>query len=434
MLVPFFDFFKKKTAPKKKSDIKFKSSQEYDHHEISVEINQEEIKKILADKEKEKLKILSSKLHNIRDFAKSSIMNIKYIISELEKAKIEVEEVSFDSIVKNSKRTVISSIKKEFVRDLPTPNSYQEITRLQERLSTLVKKFNDLSSSHGRVFNVFIKKHTGRLKTEFKNISILLEQTDHLIDKYDEETKLIKNVRKNLELINNNKENIKYNEKYIKQIEDEFQELDKKIKFLKTDLKNIELSEDYIESQKIISKIKKIENDKKEYHKDLVNNFSRVGRAFNKYSYGLSKDVNRKIEIMLEKPWEIFKDLSSYKTIIVQVQKDILNDKIDLKDSQKIQTHLTKIIESLDNFKNTEDNYIKQINQLRNDSKLLLIKKRQELNKKITTEEENIEHVTKKISNITTNLESNKSELEKTYQSINNDLFEITNKKYELKK
>ena len=433
MLVPFFDFFKKKTIPKKKPDINFKSPQDFENDQ-PVEINQEEIKKILIEKEKEKIKILSSKLHNIRELAKSSITNIKYIISELERAKIEVEEVSFDSIVKNSKRTVISSIKKEFIRDLPTPNSYQEILRLQERLSTLVKKFNDLSSSHGRVFNVFIKKHTGKLKTEFENISILLEQTDYLIDKYKDETKLIKNIRKNLELINTNKENTLYNEKYIKQIENEFQQLDNKLNGMKTDLENIENSEDYIESQKIIAKIEEIENDKNEYHKDLVNNFSRVSRAFNKYSYGLSKNINQKIEIMIEKPWEIFKDIYSYKTIIVQVQKDILNDKIDLKDSQKIQMHLTKIIESLDDFKIIEDKYIKQINQLKSDSKLLTIDKQQELNKNITIEKENLEHIRKKLSNVTANLEGNKNELERTYQSIENNLFEITNKKYELEK
>ncbi|MDF2737791.1 MAG: hypothetical protein K0S93_1650, partial [Nitrososphaeraceae archaeon] len=259
--------------------------------ESRITISIDEANSIVKKIEDNQIKYLTDKIEKIRMLTQKPLENIKFIISDLESTKIEVHESSFESLVINSKKMVVNSIKKELSSGIPTPKTLNDVIKFYERLDSMVNKFSEISMSHKKVFNFFISKYADKLKTEFESISSLSMQFKYELDIFEKESQPIKNCFNNIDALIQKHESIKLEEAKIKTKQFQLDELKLKIKKVDDEIQDLVNSKHFKEANDIMKKIESLEIEKNDFHKELLNVFSKASRAFNKYSYGLNKSI-----------------------------------------------------------------------------------------------------------------------------------------------
>jgi len=423
----------KKRSEKVKEDTKYHNTldqikKEEIESRINISIN--EAKDIVKNIEETQIKYLTDKIEKIRMLTQKPLENIKSIISDLESTKIEVHESSFESLVINSKKMVVNSIKKELSSSIPTPKTLNDVIKFYERLDSMVNKFSEISMSHKKVFNFFISKYADKLKTEFESITSLSMQCKYELDIFEKERQPIKNCFDNIDALIQKHETIKLEEEKFKTKQVQIEELKLKIKRVDDEIHDLVSSKHFKEANDIIKKIESLEIEKNDFHKELLNVFSKASRAFNKYSYGLNKSIVHKIHLILEQPWKIFEDIDTYLDLIKEVKSAISKGKIIVKDSDKIETYLDNIINSLPNFKEKEKNLNNEIRKLNNSKNLNIISKVNELKRKHANYNQEFENIEIYIKESEKELLKNKSESDSLLSSIETYINRLSKNKY----
>ena len=394
-MAPFFNIFKKKSE-KENRNRKFRNKidlikpiETKDRSTISIVEAKDIVKKI----DQSQTKILTERIDKIKHLTQKPIENIQSIISDLESTKIDVHESSFESVVVNSKKMVINSIRKELSSNIPPPTTLNDVIKLHERLDSMVNRFSEVSKSHKKVFNFFISKYADKLKTEFENISSLSMQCKYEIDNFQNERQPLQNCFDNIDALIQKNELIKLEEDKFKTKQFQLDDLKLKIKKLNAEINDLAESKKYVESKDIVKKIQLLEIEKNNLHKELINAFSKVSRAMNKYSYGLSRLIVQRIDLMTEQPWKIFEDFQTYLDLIKEIKNAIRKGKIILKESEKIETYFDNIITSLPDYKEKEEKLNSEIKKLNSNKNMHIISKLNELKKKSANYHEELRYI-----------------------------------------
>lgn len=432
-MTPFFDFLKKKSNLYKKERDSYNVNEFVDHSNEHLQINSFDTKDILQRSIGEKVKQLSRRIEPLYHESLQHMNNIENIALDLEVAKIDVEERSFESLLINAKRMVISSIKKEISSFPEVPKSFQDIKEFHQHLDSMVHRFSELSSSHKKVFNFFIRKYAERLENEFKNISSVSHECKREIYLYEDQLNFLNSSLDGLNVIADKKEMIHTMESLLGDKQHSIDDLRSNIKKVESEINSILNSEKYHNAQQTKQMQTLVEKEKKEFHRELVNSFSKVSRAFNKYSYGMNKSVIHKIEVMTEKPWEIFsQDIASYGDLIRDVKTSMVKRKINVKDSDKILAYIDNILDSLDEFKNREVNLDKKLHTLQNNPNLSIFSNIRELKEKKSYLSQELLSKETSQRELQTDLEKNKKEIQDLRKPIEKCLLELTGKHYSL--
>lgn len=433
LLTPFFDFLKKKSNLYKKERDSYNVNEFVDHSNEHLQINSFDTKDILQRSIGEKVKQLSRRIEPLYHQSLQHMNNIENIALDLEVAKIDVEERSFESLLINAKRMVISSIKKEISSFPEVPKSFQDIKEFHQHLDSMVHRFSELSSSHKKVFNFFIRKYAERLENEFKNISSVSHECKREIYLYEDQLNFLNSSLDGLNVIADKKEMIRSMESLLGDKQHSIDDLRSNIKKVESEINSILNSEKYHNAQQTKQMQTLVEKEKKEFHRELVNSFSKVSRAFNKYSYGMNKSVIHKIQVMTEKPWEIFsQDIASYGDLIRDVKTSMVKRKINVKDSDKILAYIDNILDSLDEFKNREVNLDKKLHTLQNNPDLSIFSNIRELKEKKSYLSQELLSKETSQRELQTDLEKNKKEIQDLRKPIEKCLLELTGKHYSL--
>jgi len=433
LLTPFFDFLKKKSNLYKKERDSYNVNEFVDHSNEHLQINSFDTKDILQRYIGEKVKQLSRKIEPLYHEVLQHMNNIENIALDLEVAKIDVEERSFESLLINAKRMVISSIKKEISSFPEVPKSFQDIKEFHQHLDSMVHRFSELSSSHKKVFNFFIRKYAERLENEFKNISSVSHECKREIYLYEDQLNFLNSSLDGLNVIADKKEMIRSMESLLGDKQHSIDDLRSNIKKVESEINSILDSEKYHNAQQTKQMQTLVEKEKKEFHRELVNSFSKVSRAFNKYSYGMNKSVIHKIQVMTEKPWEIFsQDIASYADLIRDVKTSMVKRKINVKDSDKILAYIDNILDSLAEFKNREVNLDKKLHTLQNNPDLTIFSNIRELKEKKSYLSQELLSKETSQRELQTDLEKNKKEIQDLRKPIEKCLLELTGKHYSL--
>ncbi|HSF50847.1 MAG TPA: hypothetical protein VLA74_08820 [Nitrososphaeraceae archaeon] len=432
-MTPFFDFLKKKSNLYKKERDSYNVNEFVDHSNEHLQINSFDTKDILQRYIGEKVKQLSRRIEPLYHESLQHMNNIENIALDLEVAKIDVEERSFESLLINAKRMVISSIKKEISSFPEVPKSFQDIKEFHQHLDSMVHRFSELSSSHKKVFNFFIRKYAERLENEFKNISSVSHECKREIYLYEDQLNFLNSSLDGLNVIADKKEMIHTMESLLGDKQHSIDDLRSNIKKVESEINSILNSEKYHNAQQTKQMQTLVEKEKKEFHRELVNSFSKVSRAFNKYSYGMNKSVIHKIQVMTEKPWEIFsQDIASYGDLIRDVKTSMVKRKINVKDSDKILAYIDNILDSLDEFKNREVNLDKKLHTLQNNPDLSIFSNIRELKEKKSYLSQELLSKETSQRELQTDLEKNKKEIQDLRKPIEKCLLELTGKHYSL--
>jgi len=358
-LTPRFRLFNKKDDS---AEITIASNQLQTSKHVAIS----EALSLIRTIESRNVEALCSNLTSVRELVEKSLRTIEKLAIDLEGEKIKVEEPKFESIVEISKRTVVSSLRRESSSDLPSPISYGNCIKFKQRLEAITNRFREVSTSHNRVFNIFIKKYAGKLRDEFETLSLLSKEVNSILADFDGKQRPVLNCTNLLNTVSDRISSIEPDKKRLENTHTELTQLEKGLKELNNRLITVENSAEFHEEIRIGKEIRQVEQEETEAQRRLLDLFSPISRAFTKYSYGITKQTSERLKVLAEEPWNIFSesDITPYLHILIEIQIALTNEKIHLKDANKIERHLDNLIHTLPDFKNkfeTRQQYLKTL-------------------------------------------------------------------------
>ena len=87
---------------------------------------------------------------------------------DLEEQELKVENPQFESLINNSKKILITSIKKESFIDSAEISDYENAVKFKNNLELLINRFGQVGDSHNRILNEFMRKQLNKLKKKIK--------------------------------------------------------------------------------------------------------------------------------------------------------------------------------------------------------------------------------------------------------------------------
>jgi chromosome segregation ATPase len=306
---------------------------------------------LLESLESAKVKKLSSSLIKIKESAVQSLKVIDTLAKDMDKENIRLEglELKLKSVVEHSRRTVVLSLKREASSELPFPYTASDAKKFKERFENMMKRFGEVSGSHSKVLNAFMKKHSGKMREEFEQLTKLLNETREVIADFDRSREPINKCENVLNIALQKVSAIKLVESSAKKIENEIADNERELKKLETELAALNSSQEY--EQASISLQNKSEAEKRQevFHAKIKDLFSHLSRAFTKYSYGITRETERRLKTLSEEPWKmLYEDnVSPYSSLLLEIRKSIVSGQVQLKDSDKVLQYTDIILESL---------------------------------------------------------------------------------------
>ena len=390
---------------------------------------------LLQHAESEKVRALVKDLSPIKKSVRESLESIAKIADNLERENIKLEELRFKPIVENSKRTVAASLKREASSELPLSESMHDIKKFNDRLESIMNRFGEVSNSHNKVMNIFMKKYAGKLTSEFEKISSLLKDTKSLMAEFEEENAAITKCIDILNLLSQKIALMKTDKNRIENVYKEIEILKSKLDQSKAQLSSLEKSIHFKESCHNIDKIDTIKKEEQELHKHMLDLYSHVSRAFTRYSYGMTKDVISRLKVLTDEPWKIFdndEDISLYTSLLTEIQKAVNSSNIKLKDSQKVLYYMDIIIKSLPKYQHEIKAINLRLKALQESKDGIVVNKATELREYINYYNSKLDDLKQSSDNMERQMTENNSECRTLVKQIEDCMFEITGKKYSL--
>jgi hypothetical protein len=360
--VPPFGIFKKKP-----NDIA--SAEHSIPTPASETLSIQQAQDLLHSLEAAKVKELSASLAPIKESAAESLKVIDTLAKEMDRENIKLEDVErrLKSVVEHSKTTVVSSLRREASLELPFPQSANDAKKFKERFENMMKRFGEVSGSHSKVLNAFMKKHSGKIKDEFEFLTKLLNETRAIISEFDRNREPIIRCENTLNTALQKISSINLAESSAKNIEKEIEDIERELKNVESELAATSGSNEFEQASIRVRDIAEAERKQEEFHAKIRDLFSHLSRAFTKYSYGITKETERRLETMSNEPWQILyeKNVTPYSSLLLEIRKSIDSGQIQLKDSDKVLQYIDTILESLPDLQYKAQTFKTEINSFR---------------------------------------------------------------------
>lgn len=389
----------------------------------------------LAKIESENVRILSNNLSPIKEDVTRTLRSIQKVAEELKKDKIKLDEHKFKSIVENSKATVVTSLEREASSDLPSPHSVYDAKKFKERLESIMNRFSEVSGSHSKVLNVFMKKYAGKLKDEFEQLSSLLEDTKSFITDFEQEARVIGECNNILNTISQKTSSLKSDKKEVENTRSAVEKLEYDLIGLDNTLKNFEDSVEFRDSVHTMSEIDKIKEEEEEFNKQLLDLFGHLSRAITKYSYGMSKETYRRLHVLSEMPWKIFEDvegLSPYIKLLSEIRRSVQMYDITLKDSDKVIQYCDHALKSLPKFQEIAKERKLRLESLNKKKANSLVATSREIREKINNYNEAIQNNNRVLEQLAKQINEKNHELEELTKKAEERLMIISGRRFSI--
>ncbi|MGH9977527.1 MAG: hypothetical protein ACRD8Z_17090, partial [Nitrososphaeraceae archaeon] len=190
---------------------------------ISIEDAANRLRRIEGQKTAE----LVQQLSPIRDSAQATLQSIVQLAAELQNEEIKVEDQRFESAVENARSTVITSILKDANSSFPEIATYSDVIKFKDHLESLTNRLGQLTGSHSKLFNVFLKKYADKFRSEFADFTNLNKKTSKLIKNYDLDLEDTNSCSQKIADLSNNLSFLNYSKERIATMAGEVMELEK---------------------------------------------------------------------------------------------------------------------------------------------------------------------------------------------------------------
>jgi DNA repair exonuclease SbcCD ATPase subunit len=429
IIVPPFGLFKRKSAdiPSVEQSIPTPSNDI-----LSIQQAQD----LLQSLESVKMQELSARLIRIKESAGESLEVIDTLAKEMDRENIKLEglEQRLKSVVEHSKKTVVSSLKREASIELPLPQSANDVKKFKERFETMMKRFGEVSGSHSKVLNAFMKKHAGKIKGEFEFLTKLLNETRAITTEFDQNRAPIIKCGNMINTALQKISSIELAESAVKNIEQEIEVIKRELNTLESELATVSGSKEFEQAAISARKIAEAEKKQEEFHIQIRDLFLHLSRAFTKYSYGITKETEQRLKTMSDEPWRIFyeKDIAPYSILLLEIHRSIDTRKIQLKDSDRVLQYLQTILESLPDLQHKAHALKTDIDLVRHHNTDVIYKVK-ELEEKIMLHTEALARSRQNLEQHRRQAENKKKEVDVILREAADTLAELTDRKYSLK-
>ena len=306
---------------------------------------------LLERLESARVKELSVSLIEVKQSALESLKVLDTLAKDMEKESIKLEglEQRLKSVIEHSRRTVVSSLRREASLELPDPQSASDIKKFKDRFESMMKRFGEVSGSHSKVLNAFMKKHSGKMKEEFEHLTKLLNETRAIIAEFDQKREPMITCQNILNSALQKASSIKVAESSAKNIEAEIEKIKRELERLERQVGSLLESKKYEQASINIRLITEAEKKKEDFDERIRDLFSHLSRAFTRYSYGITRETERRLRILSDEPWQILyeENIAPYSSILMQIRQSVEGGQIQLKDSDKVLQYLDTVLRSL---------------------------------------------------------------------------------------
>jgi len=306
-----------------------------------------ELLKIVEDKKKIIETDLAENLEPTRKLVLGCIDRLRKNADELEVQETKAESPQFESVINNSKKILITSIKKESLIDSSEIRNYEDAIKFRNNLELLVNRFGQVGGSHNRILNEFMRKQINKFKSEFDNLSSLLKEVAKIISTQEKQINSYIECKEDLILLDEKINESKAKQARLKEITQETQNIDKNIERGKREYEDLRNSEEFRNTSKILTKINDKRNEIVAFEKNMINMVSILSRPITKFSYQASKQTQTRLDTLLNKPVEIFNDSPQYMQLFDELRKGVGDKSILVKDPEKTIHQIDEIVNSL---------------------------------------------------------------------------------------
>jgi hypothetical protein len=436
--MPSFNFFKKRD----KDISKLNNKKSADGANSTIPIVQAQDNKItienaIKELEKSEAKITKNLLINLeKTFEDTNLafQHINIIAEDLDAEIIDTEEEKLMPLVQNTKNTIVRALKRESSNILPIPKTFEDFIKFRDSVDASMNRFGEVTSSHSRIVNTFMKKHANSLRGELKRISDSSEILNDEANQITEERKTVEQCRSNLLSMHSKMDEINKANITIKNLDQKIRQLKERKDLREKEINSIKSSSDYAKCLKYLQEKEEVDKKRKKSINELYEISNRLTKAANKYSYGLSRGTVEKIDTIVNKPSEIVSkpDMPEYITLLKDIKESVKTNKIVLKDSKKVLQYFDILMDELPKFKAQIKELDSRIDRLKDKDKIAVldeIKRKEEERKEeeriIMSENQRKDEITKQ-----------KIELEEQMISTTRDIEEqihmICRKRYKL--
>lgn len=339
---------------------------------LSIQQAQDLLRAIEASRVQE----LAARLGPVKESAAQSLKLVEALANEMEHEKLKLEglEQRYKSVAENAKRTIVSSLRREAATELPQIQSANDAKKFKERFEAMMNRFGEVSGSHSKIINAFMKKHASRMKDEFEALTKLLNETRTAMSDFEQRRAPVVKCSVILNTASQKASSIMTSEASVQNTENDTKRIQAEWEHLKGELETLRASPEFSDAQGAAQKTADAEAQEAQFRSQLADIFSHVSRAFTKYSYGLTKETEVRLRMMSEEPWKIFSetDIFPYSSLLQEIRKSVDSGKIQLKDSDRILHHLDAILNSLPELQGRAQALKEQTDLLRQSNSSLL--------------------------------------------------------------
>jgi len=386
--VPPFGFFRKKVRT---DDLSIEDSVISAPPAGALSI--QEAQALLQQIESANVRSLAARLSPIKESAAQSLKTIEQLANEMEHEKIKLEglEQRHKSVVENSRKTIVTSLRREASVALDLPQSVNDAKKFKEKFEAMMNRFGEVSGSHRKVLNTFMKKNANRMKDEFERLQRLLSDAKSVISEFDQKRIPLVKCGNFLNTAAQKASTIKSGENYLRDAETQISQIEEELATTNAEFAALKNSPEFDRAAAVAERRSKVKDQQQVLHNQIHELFSHVSRAFTKYSYGLTKETEARLNLMSSEPWRILdeSDTSPYSSLLFEVRKSVQSGKIQLKDSDKTIHYFDIILQSLPDFQEKAKSLKSDLESLaREDS--TLVSKTSELEERILQRNEEI--------------------------------------------
>ncbi len=342
----------------------------------------------LKDKEGEIINNYLEKLKKPCGEIKESYEIINDIAKNIETEEIEIEESKLTPLINNTKKTILRTLKREAANPLPIPKSIEEILKFKESTAASINRFGEVTSSHSRVINTFLKKHANDLRSELKKITENSSKVNELYNELLKDLETVENCKNNLNGILDKQNEINMLINTIENIKENIVKANDENTVKEKEIKSLQELPSYGKTVEHQERIEILKKDKEKIIENIQEISNHLSKAAHKYSYGSTKGTKEKIDKLIKDPSKISEetDISPYLEFLHNLKKAVNDNSIVLKDSSRVIQYCDQMIQILPSFKNRVKDIDLKISNLQNNRNKSIL---EQINSIKTTIEEN---------------------------------------------
>jgi chromosome segregation ATPase len=390
---------------------------------------------LLRNIETAKVQELASRLSPVRESASESLKEISALANQMEHEKIKLEDLEqrHKSVIENSRRTVVSSLKREASTEFQLPQSINDAKKFKEKFEAMMNRIGEVMGSHSKVLNVFMKKHASKMKDEFESLSKLLNEIKSAMSDLDQKRAPIVKCGSILNTASQKVASIKSAEVSMQSVESEIKNAEAELERLRGEVAALKSSAEFDQAAAVVHKIEEAEGLEEQLREQMIDLFSRVSRAFTKYSYNITKETQARLNVLSEEPWKVLyeADLSPYSSLLLEIRKSIDSGSVQLKDYDKVLNYLDVIIQSLPELQSKAQALKAETDSL-HQGDVRLVHRAKELEEKIAQHDEELVKNIQLLEQQKRQIAEKTSEVDAMLKEAAETLAELSGQKYSL--